>query len=407
MHQVDLEAVRNERRHLGELAPKVIRIALGLGIVGVASGVVFALIGAGWRHFLFSYTAAFAYVLSLALGGMFFVVVKHLTKAGWNVTVRRIGELSAATLPFLFLLFLPILGVVLAGSGELFRWADPEVARTDHLIHAKAPWLNPTSFALRWVLFFVIWTVISRFFFKRSVEQDESGDPALTKRMEFLSAPSMILFALTLTFASFDLLMSLDAHWFSTIFGVYYFSGAVVGFLSFAILAYMFLQRFGILQSAVTVEHYHDLGKLLFAFVFFWGYIAFSQYMLIWYGNIPEETVWFQHRQSGTWAGVAIVLLFGHFLIPFPGLLSRHAKRKLGILAFWAAWMMIMHYVDIYYIVMPNFDSHHAPLHVMDITVWIGMTSLFVALVAWVGRHCSLLPVKDPRLSEALAFENS
>ncbi len=406
-HTADLTAVREDRRHLGPLAGKVIRTAGAAGVACLGLALVLALTDGGVRRFLFAYTTAFAYVLSLMLGGLFFVLVMHLTKAGWNITVRRAGELCGAAAPILAILFLPILGTVIAGSGVLFPWADPERAASDHLIAVKGAWFGRAFFTARWLVFFAVWTWLGRGYFKRSVEQDESGDPELTRRMETLSAPAMILFALTTTFASFDLLMSLDPHWYSTIFGVYFFSGSVVGFLAFAILVYRFLQRAGLLRRSVTVEHYHDLGKLLFAFIFFWGYIAFSQFMLIWYGNIPEETEWFQVRQHGSWVAVALALLFGHFLIPFPGLLSRHAKRRLGLLTFWAFWMLAAHYVDMYYIVMPNYDPQAAPLHVVDLLAWVGMLGLFTAAVTWIGRHCSLIPVKDPRLPEAVAFENT
>jgi len=241
-------------------------------------------------------------------------------------------------MPCLAVLFLPIFVPLLLEKSSLYVWADPSVVADDEALHQKvAYYLNPGFFAVRAVLYFVVWIGLARFFLRRSITQDESGDPALTQRMERGSPAALLLFALTVTFASFDWLMSLEPKWFSTIFGVYYFSGAAVGFLAAIILLVMLLQATGRLTSSVTVEHYHDLGKLLFGFVVFWGYIAFSQYMLIWYANIPEESVWYLARQQGSWKWVSLVLLFGHLLIPFFGLLPREAKRRKLSLGFWAA----------------------------------------------------------------------
>ena len=197
---------------------------------------------------------------------------------------------------------------------------------------------------------------MASFFHRTSVKQDTSGETALTLRMERLSAPGMIVFALTLNFAAFDLLMSLDAHWFSTIFGVYYFAASVLGFLAVIPTILYAMQWRGILANAVTVEHYHDLGKLMFAFVVFWAYIAFSQYMLIWYANIPEETMWFLKRQTGDWAAVSLILLFGHFVVPFLLLVSRMIKRRPMALAVTGLYVALMCWVDMYWLVVPEFS---------------------------------------------------
>jgi hypothetical protein len=218
---------------------------------------------------------------------------------------------------------------------------------------------------------------------------------------------ALLLFAFTVTFASFDWLMSLSPRWFSTIFGVYFFSGAVVAFFAAIILAAMVLQLLGRLKTTVTIEHYHDLGKLLFAFVVFWGYIAFSQYLLMWYANIPEETGWYLVRQSGPWRWVALALLFGNLLIPFCGLLSRHVKRWKWSLAFWAAWLLAMHWLDLYWIIMPNLSPSALPLGAIDACLFLGIGGVYLAgLIHVAGQH-PLLPIADPRLGESLAFENS
>jgi hypothetical protein len=203
--------------------------------------------------------------------------------------------------------------------------------------------------------------------------------------------------------------MSLSPHWFSTIYGVYFFSGAVVAFFAAIILAAAALQLSGRLKNSISIEHYHDLGKLLFAFVIFWGYIAFSQYLLIWYANIPEETQWYLARQSGPWVWVSLVLLFGNLLIPFFGLLSRHAKRRKWSLSFWAVWLLVMHWIDLYYLVMPSLGGQSAtlPFSAIDICLFLGIGGVYLAGLVHTAGQRPLLPVADPRLKESLAFENS
>jgi hypothetical protein len=233
--------------------------------------------------------------------------------------------------------------------------------------------------------------------------------------MERYSAPAILISILTLTFASFDLLMSLDPTWFSTIFGVYFFSGCAVGIFATLILLVALLQRFGYLVNSVTVEHFHDLGKFLFAFTFFWGYIAFSQYMLLWYANIPETTGWFARRGAssvptdpGDWRIVSVLLLVGHLLIPFAGLLSRHVKRNRTALAFWAAWLLVFHWIDLFWIVMPEINPQQPRVYfgVMEIACFLGIGGLFAASTLRLAMRHAVRPVADPRLHEALVFQN-
>jgi hypothetical protein len=248
---------------------------------------------------------------------------------------------------------------------------------------------------------------MASFLHRTSVAQDASGDPALTLRMERLSAPGMVLFALSLNFAAFDLLMSLDAHWFSTIFGVYYFAASVVAFVAVMPKILYGLQMRGILKNAVTVEHYHDFGKLLFGFIVFWAYIAFSQYMLIWYGNLPEETEWFLKRQTGDWTTVSLLLIFGHFLIPFVLLVSRMIKRRPLLLALTGGYVLIMCWIDIYWLVIPEFSPAVARFGLLDILCLLGLNGLYSAAIVLRLRKHSVVAEKDPRLDESLAFENA
>ncbi|MBN1855264.1 MAG: quinol:cytochrome C oxidoreductase [Pirellulales bacterium] len=379
-----------------------------IGLVALAIAVAL-----GWRRddqlraFSASYLVNYTFFLSIALGALFFVALQHLVRAGWSVTVRRSAEILATGVVYLAVLFLPILAIMLLGwTSPYFKWLDPQTIADSHLAREKLVYLNLPFFTVRAVFYFLVWGLLARFFFKQSTSQDTSGDPMLTRHMEKAAPVAMILFGLTITFASFDWLMSLEPAWFSTIFGVYFFAGAVVGALAALILLALALQAGGVVRRAITVEHYHDLGKLLLGFVVFWGYIAFSQYMLVWYANIPEETVWYLARQTGPWTWVSVGLLFGHLLIPFLGLLPRVVKRRKMLLGVWATWMLVAHWVDIYWLVMPTFAPRHLPFGLLDICCLAAVGCMFFAGVIRTARRCALIPLKDPRLGESLTFEN-
>ena len=280
----------------------MIPLCFVVGAVGV--GLSFLLLSLNLSRFSYSYLTSFCFVLTICLGCLFFVTVMHLTRAGWSVTVRRIAEIYAACLFPLLILFLPILIPVLLGMDVVYPWnaegwsvIGDAAARTavvevsddlPPLEELKGPYLNSWFFGARTLGYFCIWGLISWFFLRNSLSQDQSGDKKITLRMQAFSAPFMILFAATLVFSSFDYEMSLSPLWFSTMFPVYIFAGAFLGALATMILTGLLLQRSGRVTDEITVEHYHDLAKLMFAFVFFWGYIAFSQFLLIWYANIPE-----------------------------------------------------------------------------------------------------------------------
>lgn len=396
-------------RPLDASAPRAARIAGIIGGVGLLAGVVGGFIE-GWDAFFRAYLLNYAFVLSLALGGLFFVILQHAVRAGWSVGVRRQAEFVASALPILAILFVPLLIPVVMGMKSLFPWSNAEVVAHDALLQHKQPYLNVPFFIVRCVVYFCVWILLARYFVRRSIAQDESGDVNLTQSMQFVAPPALLLYGLTVTFFAFDLLMSLDPHWFSTIWGVYYFSGCMVGFFALLVVQLVFVQRADRLRGVITAEHYHDVGKLAFGFVIFWAYIAFSQYMLIWYANIPEETVWYHARQgSAWWVGVSLFLLFGHFFAPFLGLISRYPKRRPKLLLPAAIWLLVMHWLDLYYIVMPRpygHADHAGVLHFVDFALLIGLGGVLVGLIIRpMGRH-ALLPVRDPRLPETLRFEN-
>jgi hypothetical protein len=253
---------------------------------------------------------------------------------------------------------------------------------------------------------------VSHRLFGLSLKQDlQPGDTTIPSQLRKVSAAGLVLFGLTTAFSGFDLLMSLDPHWFSTIFGVYFFAGSFMSSLAFIILCYASMQRVGgMLNGLVTTEHFHDLGKLLFGFTVFWAYIAFSQYMLYWYGNIPEETVWYRHRLEHGWQYHSAVLLAAHFILPFILMLPRASKRVLPVLSFMAVWMLIMHWFDLHWVVMPVLDiarNGHAGFHWLDFTSWLGLVGVFFGILMFrLSRH-SLIPQNDPYLQKSIHFLNS
>ena len=412
------EGVRNDGHHgppatlraselwlpLGHAWRRMPAIGIALAVVGLGGSLALGM-GAGSheaaQQLWHSWLVAALYFLSIALGALFFVLIHHATQAGWSVVVRRLAENAMSTLPFLALLFVPLL----FRMGDLFEWTHAEAAADALLVH-KRPYLNPTFFLLRNAIYFAVWSGLALWFARQSRAQDATGDPELTRRMRRVSAPSLIVLALTTTFASFDWLMALQPHWYSTIFGVYFFAGAMVAFFAFLSLLAIGLRRSGVLAEVISDEHLHDVGKLLFAFVVFWAYIGFSQFFLIWYGNIPEETVFFWSRWTGSWRAASLLLAGGHFLAPFFFLLPRTVKRTTTALAAASVWMLMMHLVDLYWLVMPNLHREGVAPGLIDVAALIGSAGVFLAAFGRLLQRRPLVPLRDPRLPESLLFEN-
>lgn len=398
------EELKNEPISMNGAGTRWAMIAAAIGVLGLLASFFLAPGGEHGREaFLRSYLVNFMFFLSLGLGGLFFVMITHLVRAGWSVPLRRVAEALA------WMVIPMSLGalVVMFNVPSIYEWSHADVVEHDWLLQQKAGWLNESFFMFRIAAYFAVWSVLALIFVGGSAKQDKTGDPAITRRMEVLSAPGMILFAVTVTLAAFDLIMSLYPHWYSTIFGVYYFSGAALGFFCLVPLIAGLLHRSGRLGHAVTVEHYHDFGRLMFAFVCFWAYIAFSQYMLIWYGNIPEETIFYKIRQTGPWLSLSLVLLFGHFILPFLFLMSRHPKRHRAVLSLSAVWLLLMHWCDMFYLIVPGSRIGSEPWIATDLSLLFGMGGLFFALVFWRLGRGPLIPVKDPRLTESLGMEHA
>jgi len=393
-----------EERHLDPVLPLWLGVAGACAAVGAAGALGLAATQEhGWGRLLETYLVSFSLFLALTLGALFFVMLQHITRAGWSVVVRRIAEAIARNVWLMAILVIPLV----LGMHHLYHWSHLEEAAHDPLLAGKSGFLNPSFFVIRLVIYFLIWGGLAWFFHRSSTRQDATFDPKLTLRMERDAGPGLAVFALSANFAAFDLLMSLDPHWFSTIFGVYYFAVSVVCFFAVMPKILVGLQWKGVIARSVTVEHFHDLGKLLFAFVVFWAYIAFSQYMLIWYGNIPEETEWFLKRQTGDWALVSLALLVGHFVIPFLVLVSRAVKRRPRLLAIAGGYMVVMTWLDLYWLVVPEFSPGEARFGLIDIFCFLGLTGVYAVALAFGLKRHSLIPEGDPRLQESLTFHTA
>ncbi len=385
-----------------------------LPVIGAVVGLVclFATIGfAGGEHrarAMFSYLFAFEVFLGLALAALGFLLIDTVARAAWSVVIRRIAETMAATLPVFAVLFIPIIAI---GYHELYPWTH----ETDAVLERKRWFLSDGFFMGRAVAYFIIWSILAIVMYRGSLANDTTTDAAAVerrvRRLWAVAAAGIILYALTQSFAAIDWMMSLMPHWYSTIFGVYFFAASVQAYFAFIALVTMALQRAGVLKDAVTSEHFHDLGKYTFGFTIFWAYIAFSQFVLIWYANIPEETEFYIMRLHGGWAGISYALPVLHFFVPFFFLLSRHVKRKRVGLGLGAAYILFMYLVDFYWLILPNFKvegSHESHFHIVwtDITALIGIGGVFFAVFAFLLKRNRVIAINDPRLTESLVHEN-
>lgn len=357
------------------------------------------------HQFYFSWLTAFAFFTTLSLGGLFFTILHHLVRASWSTGLRRIAENLSMNIILMAVASL----VLVKGFGDVYHWTHIDPAK-DPFFAVKEPYLNVSFFTGRAVFFFALWIGLAFFFRSNSVAQDgtntEIEAAVYNHKMRKLAPLSMLAFALTLTFFAFDWLMSLDPHWFSTMFGVYIFAGTVVALFATLITAVLWLTRNEQVSSNVlTVAVFHDAGKLMFGFIVFWTYITFSQYFLIWYANIPEEIGWFIHRSHGGWEKIGFLIAVGHFALPFWVIMSRHVKRNRFMLGMAALWMLTMHFIDLYFIVMP---THHEHLHFhwLDLTTFVGLGGAFLmSFIFWCKRN-AIIAHKDPQLTASMGYDN-
>ena len=374
-------------------------------LLGVVAFVALALCGAGAAidptQFSFSWLFAFGFFFTLCAGCFFWTIVHYATDADWTVVVRRQLENIAVLVAVLAIFFIPILLL----RHHLYEWMNVAPGK-EATLDSKRAYLNLNFFILRAAFFLGFFIIASQLLRRFSVRQDKDGNPQFTIRLRKVAFASLPLFALCLTFGAFDWLMSLNYRWFSTMFGVYIFAGAAGSSMSLLVLVITALQRAGYLKNVVTLEHYHIMGKWMFAFCVFWAYIGFGQYMLIWYANIPEEIQYFLTRNTESWWGLSMLLVIGRFFGPFAILLLRSIKKHPRQLCYVAAWILLMQMLDIYLVVLPALHGTGVHVSLWDFAalIAIGATLAFVYLRI-VGKT-SLFPVRDPHLVESLKLVN-
>jgi hypothetical protein len=346
-------------------------------------------------QFFRSYLVAYLFWLSIPLGCLAILMIHHLVGGAWGAMIRRVLEAATRTLPLFLVLFVPLF----LGMRDLYSWANPAVVAGDPVLQHKSAYLNTPFFLLRVAGYFVVWLTLTYLLNRWSRRQEEAPDWAaeqsLRRRLKLLSGPGLALYGLTITFAAVDWVMSLEPLWYSTIYGMRFAATQLLAGLAFAIVLTRWLADEGPLAQVVTSDYFQDLGNFLLTFIMAWIYVAFSQYLIIWSGNLPEEISWYLRRGYGSWGGIALFLLLFHFIVPFILLLSRPLKRRASLLAALAAGLLFVHMVELFWLVMPAFYPAGLHVHWMDIVAPIGIGGLWLALFLWQLKKRSVLPLAN------------
>ncbi len=394
-------------------AKKIAMPLLGVGVVGLVLTIIGA-VSVDIQHALGAFEIGVFTALSISLGSMFWVMVFHSLNASWSITLRRQFENIASLIWFPSLLIIIVAAIEVSQGGVLLTWLNPDIG--NHLLDVKAPYLNAPFFIVRVLIYAIAWICISQLLLAWSRKSDETGDRTLGRKARRLSGFAIPVFALTTAFASFDFLMSLDYRFFSTMWGVYYFASCGLASVSAVAIVATMLRKAGKLDGLVTEEHFHDLGKLVFAFTVFWAYVTFSQYFLIWYSNIPEETAWYTNRQQQGWQWLFVTMTLGHFALPFLLLIWRKTKRTTMLLCGMGIYMIVMVALDMVWIIRPMVDVQSLAVNpasdpglfgiVLDFAGVLGVLGIFGGLIALKIAKSPLLPLKDPMLHESMGHKN-
>jgi hypothetical protein len=348
----------------------------------------------------FDYLWICMFLVSIGVGSLALVGLEYLVGATWSTPFRRITEILASLTPLLIILVIPLF----FGLHDLFHWTHPEVVEGDKILQSKSPYLNVEFFSIRTAFCLLLWVVFYFFMTRNSQKQDLDGDVIYTKRNITLSTVFTPFFVITITVTAVDWMMSLEPHWFSTIYGVYYFAGTVVASFAATTIAAVLLKQGGYLDPRIKNDSFYSLGTLMFGFNVFWAYIGFSQYLLIWYADMPEETFWLIHRWEGSWKFVSIALLFIHFIIPFLVLVGRRQKTNIGLLKIMAPWMLFAHALDLYWLIFPTYFKGNAGFSWPELSFPLIVIGLTTILFKAVSDRKNLLPVKDPKLQAGFDF---
>jgi MFS family permease len=343
-------------------------------------------------------------VFSIGFGSLFLIALEHIVGSDWSVPFRRLSEIIAAVLFATPLIALPLF----LNLDQVFSWLNPVIMESDKYVKNKSPYLNESFFVIRNIFVFLVMFLFYFLLVGRSLKQDKSGKADLKKWSTKISAIFMPIFAILITVVAMDWLMSLEPKWFSTIFGVYYFAGSVLAALAVLTFIAITLAENGYLSKFLTEDHYYNFGALMFAFTNFWAYIAFSQFMLIWYANIPDETMWYMQRGGEGWMTISLGLIFIRFLIPYMALVTRPSKSNPFRLKIIAVWVFVAHYYDLYWIIMPEYTKKtalHAPVYSwFEFTVPILVVGVIIVVFSLVAGKKNLMPIGDPKFRKGLEF---
>jgi len=382
-----------------ELIPELKRYQRRLLIAG-AVGLLVSL--AGWffnaTQFYQSYLMAYMLCLSVTLGCLALGMMHQLSGGAWGVVIRRPIGAATRVLPVMTLLFVP----VLFGMSHLYIWTHADVVAHDQVLQAKRAYLNVPMFLLRTAIYFASWNAIAHFLNAWSLQQDRSADPRIARKMQHLSAGGLLVYGLTVTFASFDWLMSLEPHWYSTIYGVLIIGGQALSAMAFLIVVLVWLSRRPPLDRIVVNAHFHDLGNLTLAFVMLWAYFSFSQYLIIWAGNLPREIAWYVNRLQTGWRFIGVALMVFHFAVPFVLLLSRTMKREGRLLALIAIGILLSRLLDLFWLIAPEFHTRGIAVNWTDIVLPLALCAIWLGCFIWQLRGRPILPLHDPQFDEAL-----
>ena len=379
---------------------RVQRIALSSGAIGLVLCGVFAM--RDHTQFFRSYLFAYVFWLAIPMGCMAILMLHHLTGGWWGYPIRRLLEAGTRTFVWMAALFVP----VLLGMSHLYKWAQPAQVAADPLLQYKRPYLNPQFFTVRVVIYFAIWIGLSRLLNKWSSEQDRTGDPRLATRLEALSGPGLILWGIAVTYSSIDWVMSLEAHWFSTMYGMIVMVVAALTAMSFVVFVLRKLSEQEPIAHAVTASQFNDLGNLMLTFVMLWAYLSFSQFLIIWSGNIKDEIPWYTARAFGGWGAIAAILIVLHFALPFLLLLQRGVKRRLQMLSLVAGMLIVLSLMDVYWLVAPAYKTSGPSPSPLDVFAVVGIGGLWIAAFFSELKKRPLLPQHDPRFEGVLEHEH-
>ena len=354
------------------------------------------------EQFLHSYLFGLTFWLGISVGSLALLMLQHLTGGGWGLVIRRILEAATRTLPLMAVLFIPIV----LGAHKLYPWTNPERIAESEVLKGKTPYLNLSFFSLRAVVYFSVWLALAFFLNKWSLEQDRTANPRATKNMRLLSGPGMVLFVFTVTFAAIDWYMSLEPEWSSTIYGFIFVAAWSMSALAFVIAVMAELSKHEPMNHVVAPLHFQDLGKLLLALVMLWAYFAFSQFLIIWSGNLPEEIGWYLVRTRGMWGAIILAVVILHFALPFLFLLSRRLKRDPHKLVMVAALILVMRLIDLFWMLGPAFTGEHFHMSWLGILLYIvapiAIGGLWLSMFAWELSKRSLIPINDPQYESVL-----